>query len=127
MQADTRVYELESDIHQAMAHPKRLEIIHNLVQGEMGTSALAREIEVSMPNLSQHLSQLKQQGLIESRKDGLNIYYRLSSDLVLKAYLSVREILTQYLTQQTALLQQMAPAEDANESMETKDSAHHKL
>lgn len=79
-----------------------------------------------MPNLSQHLSQLKQQGLIESRKDGLNIYYRLSSDLVLKAYLSVREILTQYLTQQTALLQQIAPAAHPDEPKETPDNEHHK-
>jgi DNA-binding transcriptional ArsR family regulator len=74
----------------AMANPKRLMILCCLVKGEVAVGALATQVGLSQSALSQHLSKLRAQKLVKTRRDAQTIYYSSTSDSVLKV-LSVLE------------------------------------
>jgi len=107
MEQDRRIYELQARLCQVLASPKRLEILYTLKDSEMTAGDLAKAVDVTMPNLSQHLSLMKQHGLVESRKEGLNMYYRVASDQILDTLTSVRRVLAEQLTRQSVLLDQV--------------------
>lgn len=107
MEQDRRIYELQARLCQVLASPKRLEILYTLKDTEMTAGDLAKAVDVTMPNLSQHLSLMKQHGLVESRKEGLNMYYRVASDQILDTLSSVRRVLAEQLTRQSVLLDQV--------------------
>src|SRR2546425_10940783 len=65
-------------IGKALSSPHRLEILELLAQGERTVDSLATEIGLSLANASQHLQALRQAALVDSRKDGLFVYYRLA-------------------------------------------------
>ncbi|MCM2291161.1 metalloregulator ArsR/SmtB family transcription factor [Allorhizobium sp. BGMRC 0089] len=68
----------------AMANPKRLMILCSLVQGEVPVGVLATQVGLSQSALSQHLSKLRAQKLVKTRRDAQTIYYSSTSDAVLK-------------------------------------------
>ncbi len=107
MEQDRRIYELQARLCQVLASPKRLEILYTLKDSEMTAGDLAKAVDVTMPNLSQHLSLMKQHGLVESRKEGLNMYYRVASEQILDTLTSVRRVLAEQLTRQSVLLDQV--------------------
>lgn len=108
MEQNRRIFEMQARVCQVLANPKRLEILYTLKDGEMTAGDLARTVDVTMPNLSQHLSLMKQYGLVESRKEGLNMYYRVASEHILETCASVRRVLTEQLTKQSLLLDQVS-------------------
>ena len=66
-------------VGKALGNGNRLEIMEFLAQGERSVDDLARVAGLTVANTSQHLQQLRQAGLVISRKQGLKVYYRLSS------------------------------------------------
>src|SRR6266496_1354469 len=73
-----RLYGQFARIGKALSSPHRLEILELLAQSERTVDSLATEIRLSMANTSQHLQVLRQAALVESRKDGLFVSYRLA-------------------------------------------------
>src|SRR2546428_2306422 len=73
-----RLYGQYARIGKALSSPHRLEILELLAQSERTVESLAAEIRVSLSNASQHLQVLRQAALVENRKDGLFVYYRLA-------------------------------------------------
>jgi DNA-binding transcriptional ArsR family regulator len=67
----------------ALANPKRLLILCNLVRGEMPVGALANQVGLSQSALSQHLSKLRAQKLVRTRRDAQTIYYSSNCEEVL--------------------------------------------
>ncbi|HWI53661.1 MAG TPA: metalloregulator ArsR/SmtB family transcription factor [Symbiobacteriaceae bacterium] len=108
MEQDKRIFEFQARLCQVLASPKRLEILYTLKETELTAGDLARAVDVTMPNLSQHLSLMKQHGLVESRKEGLNMYYRLSSEHIMAVCDSVRRVLAEQLARQSVLLDQVS-------------------
>lgn len=68
----------------AMANPKRLMILCCLVKGEVAVGALATKVGLSQSALSQHLSKLRAQKLVHTRRDAQTIYYSSSAESVMK-------------------------------------------
>ncbi|MBT9369573.1 metalloregulator ArsR/SmtB family transcription factor [Rhizobium sp. CSW-27] len=68
----------------AMANPKRLMILCCLVKGEVAVGALATKVGLSQSALSQHLSKLRAQKLVNTRRDAQTIYYSSSAEAVMK-------------------------------------------
>ncbi|TNE37923.1 MAG: transcriptional regulator [Alphaproteobacteria bacterium] len=60
-----------------LANPSRLLVLCNLIDGELSSGQLARKIGISHPNLSQHLSKLKAEGLVDTRREETTIFYRI--------------------------------------------------
>src|SRR6266516_5142935 len=73
-----RLYGQFARIGKALSNPHRLELLELLAQSERTVDSLATEIGLSLANTSQHLQALRQAALVESRKQGLFVYYRLS-------------------------------------------------
>jgi DNA-binding transcriptional ArsR family regulator len=69
-----------AEVLKAMADPTRLKILHSLQGGERCVSAILDIVGGSQANVSKHLSVLKRAGLVDSRRDGLNVFYQLSDD-----------------------------------------------
>jgi rhodanese-related sulfurtransferase/DNA-binding transcriptional ArsR family regulator len=87
-----RLYGHFARIGKALGSPYRLEILELLAQGERSVESLASEIGVSLANASQHLQALRQAALVESRKDGLFVYYRLAAPEVFELSKAIREV-----------------------------------
>ncbi|PYQ05297.1 MAG: ArsR family transcriptional regulator [Acidobacteria bacterium] len=73
-----RLYEELGRVARAIDSPRRLELIDLLAQGERSVEDLAAEAMLSMANTSQHLQVLRGARLVEARKEGLRVYYRLA-------------------------------------------------
>jgi DNA-binding transcriptional ArsR family regulator len=66
----------------ALANPVRLKILHTLEEGELSVSEVLDRIGGSQANVSKHLALLRSVGLVSSRRDGVNVYYRISDEAV---------------------------------------------
>lgn len=69
--------QLISNIFKALAHPTRLQIVRLLKEKPLCVCDLLPLLESEQSNTSQHLSVLKNQGIVESKKDGLMVIYRI--------------------------------------------------
>ena len=103
MQINKEIFELQAGICQTMANAKRLEIISILGNGELAVGVLAERMDVKVSNLSQHLSIMKNKGILISRRDGVHIYYRISNPKVIKACSLMKEVMTELLHDQGKL------------------------
>lgn len=79
-------------IAKAMGHEHRLELLEALAQGERSVETLADRTGLSTANASQHLQQMRRAGLIEARRDGKFVLYRLSDAAVLDLVASLTRI-----------------------------------
>ncbi|MBI3163320.1 MAG: helix-turn-helix transcriptional regulator [Chloroflexi bacterium] len=94
---DRGIYELHAGICHTLANPKRLEIIDKLRTRELSVTELTEALEISQANLSQHLSLMRQRGIVTTRREGLNIYYSLSNPKIIQACDLMRQVLLEYL------------------------------
>ena len=69
-------------LFKALAHPVRLQIIHVLAQGEACVCHMQVLLGKRQPYISQQLMVLREAGLVEDRRDGAMVYYRLASEEV---------------------------------------------
>jgi len=80
------VFQLFAMIAQGFASPKRLEIIDVLIQGERDVDTLSKEVNMSVANTSKHLQILKNARLVESRKEGVRVVYRVADESIFTCY-----------------------------------------
>ncbi len=73
-------------VARALADPKRLCVLETLAGGERSVGDLSRDVGCQVPNMSQHLAVLRSAGLVSTRRDGSNVFYRLTDPRVLEAY-----------------------------------------
>lgn len=88
----TQLYEQFARVGKALASPHRLELLDVLMQCERTVESLAQETGMSIANASQHLQVLRAARLVETRREGTSIYYRLASESVSALWLSLREV-----------------------------------
>ncbi|MGH9031708.1 MAG: ArsR/SmtB family transcription factor [Acidimicrobiia bacterium] len=76
----------------ALASGRRAEIVDVLAQSERTVDDVAAELDQSVANTSHHLRTLARAGLVQSRRDGNRIWYRLASDRVAELWSAVRRV-----------------------------------
>ncbi len=91
------LFELHADVCKIFSSAKRLEILNTLKQKEMSAGELIEKTGLSKANLSQHMSILRSKGVIMTRKEGLNIYYRIANPKIIQACNLMREVLLEQL------------------------------
>jgi DNA-binding transcriptional ArsR family regulator len=67
----------ENKVFQALADPSRRAIFESLTTGEQAVKDLTARFDISQPAVSQHLAALKSAGLVNGRREGRNVYYRV--------------------------------------------------
>lgn len=85
--------ELLVKVFKALGHPIRFKIIKYLLDGPKCVCVLNQDIEFTQSNLSQHLRILKDAGIVESEKVGLNIHYRLADEQIKNLILVAQNII----------------------------------
>ena len=81
-----------SEAMQAMAHPLRLKILCLVGNQELSVLEIVEAVGTTQSNISQHLGVLRGHGLLESRRDGTKVFYRIPDPRVLKMIALTREI-----------------------------------
>src|SRR4026209_1671005 len=79
-------------IGRALADPKRLCVLESLASGELSVSELSTTVGCQVPHMSQHLAVLRSAGLVQSRREGSTIFYRLADVRVLEAYRLIQSL-----------------------------------
>ena len=99
------IFVLHANICKTLANPRRLEIIDALRNEELTATQLTQKIHISKANLSQHMSILVQKDVVLSRREGINVFYKLSDERITKACDLMREVLIKSLEQNSRLLE----------------------
>jgi len=91
-QAKDELYDAFASVARALGNGRRAEIIDLLAQGERSVEDVAGEIGQSVANTSHHLRSLATSGLLQSRREGQRIIYRLTSDRVAELWAALRDV-----------------------------------
>lgn len=92
-----QVFRLQAAICKTLADANRLMILYELKDGERSVGRLAAELGLSQSNVSRHLSVLREQGVVDSCRNGTSIYYSLSDPKITEACRIMRDILERRL------------------------------
>ena len=97
-------YRIRANIAKAMGHPSRMLILDVLRDGEMCVCELTRLVGVDQSTISRHLAVLKQAGLIQDRKEGSSVYYRLMVGCLDGFFKCIEKVLVEAHERQQLLL-----------------------
>jgi ArsR family transcriptional regulator len=101
---DREIYRIHAEICQALTHPTRLEIIDHLRRGEMTVSMLAAGMEMPQSTISRHLRLMRAKDVVQTRREGANVYYQLSNDKILQAYDLIHQFVVEHINAQSLML-----------------------
>ena len=105
-------YEVKARIVSVLANPRRLEIVDLLCERERTVSELSGALGIAQATTSQHLAVMRKSGVVETRKDGNFVYYRLADQKIAEACAVMsRAILDLLMTQQEKLRPLLAVAQ----------------
>jgi rhodanese-related sulfurtransferase len=115
------IFEEFAKIAAALASPKRLEIIDVLAQGPRDVETLAKQTAMTVANTSRHLQILKAGRLVDIRRDGVRIVYRLADAEVLKGWLALRSLAEKRTAEISAVARSFFEARDSLEPITMKE------
>lgn len=99
-----KAYSLLANMVKAMANPHRLEVVDLLGQGEKTVEEIANETSMSIANTSQHLQVLKVANLVEIRREGNFIYYKLAHEEIYRSWQTLRELGLKHIAEMERLV-----------------------
>jgi rhodanese-related sulfurtransferase/DNA-binding transcriptional ArsR family regulator len=86
------LYEQFARLGKAVASPKRIELLDLLCQGERSVESLAGAARMGITNTSTHLQVLRQARLVQTRRDGVKVFYRLADEEVCRFFFALRDL-----------------------------------
>jgi ArsR family transcriptional regulator len=104
------LFRLQADICKTLADPNRLMLLHQLREGEKSVSQLVSETGLAQSNVSRHLAVLRERSLVDTRRDGTTVYYRLGNEKIGEACDMVRGVLQSRLERNQALVTSLGTA-----------------
>lgn len=102
------LYAQVARVGKAVSSPKRLELIELLCQGEKPVERLAAEAQMSLKLTSAHLKELRQANLVDTRREGKNIHYRLTGETVADFWVALRSLAEDRLLELRAALAKLS-------------------
>lgn len=95
--------DLEADLLKALGHPARLQIVEILAKQETCVCELIPQLGLEQSNLSQHLKLLRKHGLVESRREGSKVIYRLTSHSLIPLVTAASDVVQEHLDRVSAV------------------------
>ena len=111
------LFEQFARVGKAMSNANRLEILEFLAQSECNVEELSKLAGITVANTSQHLQQLRQAGLVSSRKQGLKVYYSLSGDDVIELLSIQRKVAERHIAEVDQLIDHFLTVKDSLEPL----------
>jgi DNA-binding transcriptional ArsR family regulator len=102
------VYVVKAQLFRALGHPVRIRIIELLLDGERTVGDVQAALRLDSSGTSQHLAALRQQGVLESRRAGTSVYYRIRDPRISQLMAVAKQILTSALSDSHTLLAGLA-------------------
>lgn len=115
------LYEQVARIGKALGSPKRLEMLEMLAQGEKAVEMIASEVGIDVKLASAHLKALKESRLVQARRDGKRMFYRLSGGDVAQLGVVLRQVAEEHLLELRLALQQMVAEPELLTQMNRKE------
>ncbi len=106
-QTEMMLYEKQAEVAAAIAHPIRLAILDFLRDEEQCVCDIARAVASERSNISRHLSVMVNAGVLDSRKEGLKVFYRLKCPCILDFFSCISKVLRQQLRDQEKLFRRL--------------------
>ncbi|HEY5269192.1 MAG TPA: metalloregulator ArsR/SmtB family transcription factor [Anaerolineales bacterium] len=75
-----------AELFRAFSDTSRVRIMSALVDGEKNVSALARIVGISESAVSHHMRGLRQMGLVQARREGKEVYYRIDDEHIIALF-----------------------------------------
>lgn len=98
------IYRLKADFFKLLGHPARVRILELLRDGERTVGDLQAELDLDSGGTSQHLTAMRRQGLLENRRAGTSVYYRVRDPRIFQLLDTARQILGSQLQDAQDLL-----------------------
>ena len=108
-------------IGKALSSPRRLEIVDLLAQGERTVEEIAKETSMSVASASQHLQTLKAARMVETRREGVYMHYRLADEDVFRTWQAVRAFAESRLSEVDGVVETYLVDRDALEAVDSSD------
>lgn len=100
------MFEVKAQLFKALAHPVRIRVLEVLAKGEeYPVGALASEVGIEAPHLSQQLAILRRAGLVRTRREATSVFYSLKDPLLAELLAVARRLLISNLEETRELLQ----------------------
>jgi rhodanese-related sulfurtransferase len=122
-EAKDALFDAFASVAKALGNGRRAEIVDVLAQGERSVEEVATEIDQSVANTSHHLRSLAAAGLLQSRRDGQRIIYRLTSDRVADLWAALRDVAATHVADVDVLTDAYLGARDAVEEVTAEELA----
>src|SRR5829696_3661088 len=116
-----RLFEQFARVGKALASPKRLDIVDLLAQDERTVEEIAKETEMSVASTSQHLQVLKGARMVEVRREGLYMHYRLADEDVFRTWQAVRDLAESRLAEVDGVVEAYLENRDALEAVDATE------
>lgn len=81
-----------SQVMKSLSHPIRLKILCHVMDDEKTVNSLTEFCQISQSAMSQFLNRMKSEGVLESRREGTSVYYRISDPKLIKLLRYIKEI-----------------------------------
>src|SRR3954451_7499308 len=102
------IYALKAEFFRALGHPARIRLLQELRDGERTVGALRAAVGLDSSGASQQLAALRKQGLVESRREGTSVYYRVKDRRTLELLELAKRIISASLEAGQVLLDDLA-------------------
>jgi DNA-binding transcriptional ArsR family regulator len=101
------VHEVKATLFRVLGHPARVRILELLRNGERSAGVLQADLGLDSGGISRHLGALRRIGLVESRRDGTTVFYRVDDQRVFDLLAAGRDIITHQLARQQSILRDL--------------------
>lgn len=102
------VHQAKAEFFRILGHPARVRILELLSEGERSVGDLQNELGLDSSGTSQHLGVLRRHGILDTRREGTSIYYRIRDPRILQLLTVARQILTTVLKDSHELLEELS-------------------
>lgn len=105
------IYRLKAEFFRLLGHPARVRVLELLRDGERSVGELQAELGLDSSGTSQHLTAMRRQGILESRRAGTSVFYHVKDPRIFQLLEIAKQILTTQLEETTALLDGLSSTE----------------
>jgi DNA-binding transcriptional ArsR family regulator len=98
------IHQIKAEFFRTLGHPARVRILELLRDGELTVGELQAELGIDSSGASQHLAAMRRQGLLESRREGTSVFYRVRDPRVFQLLGTARQLIGSHLEETQALL-----------------------
>jgi ArsR family transcriptional regulator len=106
-QYDSELYKLKAALCKTFSNSKRLIIIEELRGGERSVGDLVQTLKIPQAAVSRHLAILRERGVVQPRRKGTNVYYRLTDPKICEACDLVHDILLRQIEKSRQLAKRL--------------------